>query len=66
MPTATKTPARRNGLVLSTHANDAEVELLLEMMRRGGHATLSGVVRTALWRYGEHLDLDVPIKLFKA
>lgn len=57
---------KTNGLVISTHANDKEVDVLIAMMKAGGHATLSGVVRVALWRYAGHLDIDVPITVFKA
>ena len=59
-------PRKQHGLVVSAYATDIEVDVLLEMMRAGGHATLESVVRVALWNYARHLLDDVPITVFKA
>jgi len=56
---------RPGGLLLEVYVNKAELALLLEMMRAGGHSTLASVTRTALFRYAQHLEQDPPLDAFR-
>ena len=56
---------RPGGLLLEVYVNEAELALLLDMMRAGGYSTLSGVARSALYRHARHLDLDPPVEAFR-
>lgn len=59
-------PVANSSLIVEMLATGAEVDVLLAMMQAGRHATLSGVVRVALWNYAKHLGINVPIDVFKA
>lgn len=41
-----------------------ELDAMHAMMRAGGYMSLEQLVRSALWRHADHLDVDLPIELF--
>lgn len=40
-----------------------DFETLLSMMKAGGHATIAGVLRAALFHYGAHFEQQGLVKL---
>lgn len=39
---------------------------VLEILRAGGHGTISGALNTALWNYARQLGLDPPSEILSA
>ena len=53
-------------LVVSDVYTDAEVAVLLAMMRAGAHSTMNGAIRTAIFRQALHFGIPVPSGAFPA
>lgn len=54
-----------SGLLLEVYLTEAQLALLLDMMRAGGWSTLSGVTRSALSAMALHLKIDAPVDAFR-
>lgn len=65
MPKPAPRRAAPRPFTASTTLDDVDTDWLIQIMRAGGHSTPEGAIRTALWKYARHLNLNVPVDAFK-
>ena len=68
------TPRRRQGekpkgprptsVEVSDVYTEEELTVLFEMMIASGHVSMQQVIRVALWRHAQHLEVECSHKLF--